>query len=60
MSSEQTRRYGLASRLFFEPVQGLHRGVALSDAGIWFAAFLDCCKELAILQFDAVHGNIHL
>ena len=31
----------------------------LRHAGIGFSALFDGSKELAVLQFNAVHGNVH-
>ena len=44
----------------FEPVQCFHGGQALPDAGVGLAALADRGKELAVLQFDAVHGYIDI
>jgi len=47
-------------QLLFQSIQRAHRGQTLRHAGIGFALLADGGEELAILQFDAVHRDIHL
>ncbi len=51
---------GRRRQLLFQSIQCLHGGQALRHAGVGFALFADGGEELAILQLDAVHRDIHL
>src|SRR5271154_3239677 len=53
---------GLCRRVedVLEPVEHLHGGVALLNAGVRLALLFDRRKKLAILQLDAVHRNVHV
>jgi hypothetical protein len=44
----------------FEPAQNAHAGKHLREAGIRFALFLDRRNKFAVLELDAVHGDIDL
>ena len=44
----------------FEPAQNAHAGKHLREAGIRFPLFLDGGNKLAVLELDAVHGDVDL
>ena len=46
--------------MLLESAQHLVARQYLRDTGVGLAPFANCGKELAVLEFDAIHGDRHL
>src|SRR5690606_4818795 len=58
-ATRRERRLLLRVHEALETVERFVGGQDFRDRSVRLAAFLDGAEELAVLQFDAVHGDVH-